>query len=238
MNDRVNEELLAAAAGERASSAIEQARGGAIIVATYEGQGYSFRADGWFNATEAAKRYGKDAHEWVRLPETKRYLAALERTYGKIPHVETSRARADRGGGTWLHPKLAVKFARWLDVDFEVWCDMLIDQILRGAPLPALEDRLTTAKERIPIHLVVPHIYARTGIFYPKIYIAISAAAGADNFPGMNLSGLARVLPPLLRIGGDSDTQDDWRLLYESGLGLKIAQTQLALDLHDPPAAD
>ena len=111
---------------------------GALITAEYEGKSYSFRADGWFNATEAAKRYGNDVHEWVRLPETKRYLAALERTYGKIPYVETSRARADRGGGTWLHPKLAVRFSRWLDVDFEIWCDMQIDKILRGEPLDTL----------------------------------------------------------------------------------------------------
>src|SRR5699024_12733709 len=44
-------------------------------------------------------------------------------TYGEIPYVKTSRARQDRGGGTWLHPKLAVVYARWLSVEFSVWCD-------------------------------------------------------------------------------------------------------------------
>lgn len=45
------------------------------------------------------------------------------------------RARAgapDTGGGTWLHPKLAVVFARWLNIDFAVWCDLHIDALLRG----------------------------------------------------------------------------------------------------------
>ena len=40
-----------------------------------------------------------------------------------------------RGGkfpGTWLHPKLAVAFARWLSPDFAVWCDARVDELLRG----------------------------------------------------------------------------------------------------------
>jgi len=226
MNARVSTELLAAAAGS------------ALITAEYQGKSYSFRADGWFNATEAAKRRGKDAHEWVRLPETKRYLAALERTYGKIPYVETSRARADRGGGTWLHPKLAVRFASWLDVDFEIWCDMLIDKILHGESLDVVDDRLTTAQDRISIHKAVPFIYERTGACYPEIYIAISAAAGADNFPGMTMAHLARVAPPLQRIRTESSTQADWDALHLSARALRGgAQLELAFaesPLYDP----
>ncbi|MCG9054846.1 KilA-N domain-containing protein [Laribacter hongkongensis] len=91
-----------------------------------------FNPDGWFNATLAAERFGKSPYEWQRLPETVRYMQALEIRYGKIPYVKTSRARADRGGGTWLHPKLAVRFAQWLDVDFAIWCDEQVDALIRG----------------------------------------------------------------------------------------------------------
>ncbi|MFJ4372718.1 KilA-N domain-containing protein [Pseudomonas japonica] len=103
-----------------------------IIPFDYEGQVVRFNADGWIHATEAAARFGKEPHEWLRLPDTERYFEGLQRRYGEIPYVKTSRARADRGGGTWLHPKLAVKFARWLSVDFEIWCDEQIDALLRG----------------------------------------------------------------------------------------------------------
>lgn len=107
-----------------------------IIPFDYEGQIVRFNADGWIHATEAAARFGKEPHEWLRLPDTERYLEGLQRRYGEIPYVKTSRARADRGGGTWLHPKLAVKFARWLSVDFEIWCDEQIDALLRGESKP------------------------------------------------------------------------------------------------------
>lgn len=100
-----------------------------IVPLDYEGQAVRFNGDGWINATEAAARFGKLPHEWLRLPETIAYLDALAK-YGKIPQLV--QAKRGRNGGTWLHPKLAVAFARWLSVDFAVWCDEQVDALLRG----------------------------------------------------------------------------------------------------------
>lgn len=101
-----------------------------IIQLGFQGREIEFTSEGWFSATKAAAGFGKSPNEWLRLPETTRYIEGLERKYGKIPYLKTTRGR---GGGTWLHPKLAVRFARWLDVDFEIWCDEQIDSIVRGA---------------------------------------------------------------------------------------------------------
>ena len=46
--------------------------------------------------------------------------------------VKTKAGAPIHGGGTWLHPKLAVFFARWLNVNFAVWADLHIDALLRG----------------------------------------------------------------------------------------------------------
>lgn len=100
-----------------------------IIERGYEGLMAQFTTDAWFNATVAAARFGRLPNEWLRLPETKEYLDALKRKYGKIPYLRTKRGN---NGGTWLHPKLAVPFARWLDIDFALWCDEQIDQLIRG----------------------------------------------------------------------------------------------------------
>lgn len=97
---------------------------------------YSFNLEGWFNATEAAKRFNQEVSEWLRLPSTVRYLEALGKALGSKPGFSRfDLVRAQRGGrspGTWLHPKLAVPFARWLDDDFSVWCDLQIDAIIRN----------------------------------------------------------------------------------------------------------
>lgn len=100
-----------------------------LITSEYDGQELSFNENGWFNATQAASKFNKSVHEWVRLPDTQKYLEALMRKYGKIPYLKTKRGN---NGGTWLHPKLAVRFAQWLDIDFALWCDEQIDHLLRG----------------------------------------------------------------------------------------------------------
>ena len=100
-----------------------------LITSQYNGVDCHFNDDGWFNATVAASRYNKSVHDWVRLPDTKKYLDALSRKYGKIPYLKT---KCGNNGGTWLHPKLAVRFTQWLDIDFSIWCDEQIDQLLRG----------------------------------------------------------------------------------------------------------
>ncbi len=81
--------------------------------------------------TKAAAHFGKDLSNFMRSPDTALYMETLEHS------VKTTVCIAKRGGapgnaGTWAHPKLAVFFARWLDVRFAVWCDMQIDDILHG----------------------------------------------------------------------------------------------------------
>jgi len=114
-----------------------------LIMSDYSGSAISFDEDGWFNATEAATRFGKRPNDWLSLDETKAYIEALtgllitsqngnyyDHKVTQNHFVKTRRGR--HGSGTWLHPKLAVAFARWLDVRFAIWCDLQIDQILRG----------------------------------------------------------------------------------------------------------
>ena len=69
--------------------------------------------------------------------------------------------------GTWLHPKLAVDFARWLDPKFAVWCDEQIEQILSGSP--KLETQ-TTIDERRGLVDAVKLLVARCGIDYSAAF--------------------------------------------------------------------
>ena len=105
-----------------------------LITRQFEGKTFTFREDGYFNMTKAAKEYGKRTAKFLELPSTKEYMEALEASVRKSdlkPLVETTRGNGNLPQvGTWGHPKLAVFFARWLDVRFAVFCDMVIDDIL------------------------------------------------------------------------------------------------------------
>ncbi|MCG7598867.1 KilA-N domain-containing protein [Halomonas sp. McH1-25] len=103
-----------------------------VVPFPYQGQTVRFNTDGWINATEIAKRYGKRLDRWLRTDETQEYIAALARHLNTPEKGDLIRTQRGRGGGTWLHPKLGVAFTRWIDVDFGVWADMQIDALLRG----------------------------------------------------------------------------------------------------------
>ncbi|WP_319237467.1 KilA-N domain-containing protein [uncultured Propionivibrio sp.] len=108
---------------------------------------FTFREDGYFNMTKAAAHFGKQLQHFWQNMDTWQYVESLAKLEGKISgipmsllpqdrcqavldlYIETKRGRS---GGTWAHPKLAIRFARWLDTDFEVWCDSIIEDILRG----------------------------------------------------------------------------------------------------------
>lgn len=103
--------------------------------------------------TKAAQHFGKDAHEFLRLPTTLEYTTALSKT-GNFPELkETQRGRY---GGTWAHPKLAIRFAQWLDVDFAVWCDLVIEDILTGKAEVTIvkpkESAVMALPNRLPSH--------------------------------------------------------------------------------------
>jgi hypothetical protein len=94
--------------------------------------------DAYINATQIAKAFGKLPNEWLRLVSTKEYILELQNALRANPVNQISELYFTKtgnsldGGGTWLHPKLAVTFARWLDVKFSIWCDMQIESLLKG----------------------------------------------------------------------------------------------------------
>lgn len=80
--------------------------------------------------TKAAQHYGKRLDNFMASPDTRDYIEALEQALNSSVCI-AKRGGAPGNGGTWAHPKLAVFFARWLDVRFAVWCDLMVDEILR-----------------------------------------------------------------------------------------------------------
>lgn len=115
-----------------------------VIPFDFEGRPVHLSSDGWLHATKIAERFGRKPSHWLDLDSTKEYIARLSARMAKsnagksgITLVSTRRGNSITSG-TWLHPKLAVKFACWLSVDFEIWANEQIDSLLRGTQ-PAME---------------------------------------------------------------------------------------------------
>lgn len=111
--------------------------------------------DGYVNATAMAKASGKEWFNYFKSDRATTYLEALSRNLQK---PVTSLYIAKPGEGTWIHPRVAVDFARWISPEFAVWMDTWFLEELEtrashvqdtqptAAPLPA--ERMLSALER------------------------------------------------------------------------------------------
>lgn len=80
------------------------------------------------NATAMCQVYGKRPVKWLELESTKRYISALQAKSEIRTLVDTRQGGLN--SGTWIHEKLILKLAQWLSVEFELWCDERIAELL------------------------------------------------------------------------------------------------------------
>ena len=79
--------------------------------------------DGYVNATAMAKANDKQWHDYWRTDRASEYLEALSAETG---FSVSNLCLTTKGGayqGTWVHPRVAVDFARWINARFAVWMD-------------------------------------------------------------------------------------------------------------------
>ena len=100
-----------------------------LVKAEYHDIAVTFTEDAWFNATTVAEQFEKRPVDWLNQDGTKEYVSALASLL-KCEPKSLLKTKRGNNGGTWMHPRLGVPFARWLDVRFGVWCDDQIYQIL------------------------------------------------------------------------------------------------------------
>ncbi|EOF9118694.1 KilA-N domain-containing protein, partial [Neisseria gonorrhoeae] len=156
----------------------------------------SFQENGYLNATAIAEQYDKRVGNYLRNERTQEYITALNE---RLFNPETrNRATAEnqlviikKGGndkksqGTWLHPKLAVDFARWLNPKFAVWCDEQIETLLNGNVSDGIKPAKTTADDRTGLRQAVAALVGRKGIDYSSAYSMIHQRFNVESVEGI-----------------------------------------------------
>ena len=84
------------------------------------------------NATQMAKPFGKRPNDYLSLPSTNELLRAITRKLCISDNqlVITKAGSPQNGGGTWMHEDVALDFAQWLSVDFRLWVNDRIKELL------------------------------------------------------------------------------------------------------------
>ena len=85
------------------------------------------KSDGYVNASELLKAHKvktgetKKFGDWLKTDRAKAYIDLVSIDVGipAIALIDSRKGGIGGGGGSWIHPKLAVAFATWLSVEFE-----------------------------------------------------------------------------------------------------------------------
>ena len=106
----------------------------------------------YINATEIGKQFNKRPSNWLKTAETKEYIDAVCRcsnmSNGELIEVKQGGSHQ----GTWLHNKLFIAYARWLNPIFAVECDNRIQSILEGNSLPQEQNILPVLVEMAKVN--------------------------------------------------------------------------------------
>lgn len=109
----------------------------ALVSRSWNGTPISRRiADGYVNATAMCKANKKRWSDYRESDRCQLYLDALSQTT-EIPVFDLIQSRQGHGGGTWVHPQVAVDLARWISAPFAVWMDgWFLESLQQAHPAP------------------------------------------------------------------------------------------------------
>jgi len=89
------------------------------------------------NATEMAKAFGKRVDDFTRLESSQKFISILSEKE-KDNHADVrdynfeNIINSNKKRGTYMNRKLAIYFAFWLDIEFQIWIIEVMDIILFG----------------------------------------------------------------------------------------------------------
>lgn len=85
----------------------------------------------YVSATDMAKSFGKRPNDYLALPSTNELINAITRKSGIAENQLVIIYRGGLNPGTWLHEDVALDYAQWLSMDFKLWCNDRIKELLR-----------------------------------------------------------------------------------------------------------
>ena len=139
------------------------------VAFAYKGMSIEFEVingEVFANATAMCQAFGKRPSKWLELDTTKRYIVALQAKSENRTLVETRHGGANPG--TWVHEKLILKLAQWLDVEFEIWCDERISEIIKAANEPEKDSNVLVLESHTKRPVQVSNSKAANGFSFAK----------------------------------------------------------------------
>lgn len=85
----------------------------------------------FLSATEMAKQFGKTPKDYFRTKAAQDFMSAISARLKCLPTEIVQVVNGGQNYGTWLQEDIALDFAQWLSIDFKLWCNDRIKELLR-----------------------------------------------------------------------------------------------------------
>ncbi|NEM96198.1 phage antirepressor KilAC domain-containing protein [Pontibacter burrus] len=143
-----------------------------LQVFQYQNHPITFNANGevMVNATQMAKPFGKRPNDFLRAEQTEGFIEALSDRYGISRNAIVQILQGGTTQGTWMHQKLALKFAGWLSPEFELWVYDRIEELLTTGKteLKPLSDDEMISRSLLLVHEKLKAAQQRTLLLEEK----------------------------------------------------------------------
>lgn len=167
-----------------------------LVVREYLGSRIEFKVINgmvYANANSMANGFGGSdkIKNWKVSPKTKEYAKALVNV-GKIKLGENHLVKNEdfninnifvseegRNGGTWIPEKMILNFAKYLNIEFEIWCDEQIETLIREGKVEIKSTK--KLEDKLPMEILTENgkalneLFTTIGLSIPKELIVATA---------------------------------------------------------------
>lgn len=191
---------------------------------------YQREIDGYINATQISKIHReftgerRDPNDWLRTETSKRAITKLSTVTGISIDDLVDVKQGGKYQGTWIHPRLAVRFAMWVNEEFSLQVEDWIHEWLSSANNPI---RLEADVDRVAIRDDLKDI--KRPALTDQVKIFLETAGQYDPKSKETRIFFGRVHNEL-NIVLTGEKAEDMRKRLESYLGKKITESELLRD--------
>lgn len=114
-------------------------------VYSYNGNDISFHSGSnniLVNATEMARPFNKTPKDYLRTQSSQDFIDALSKRQNCPLADLVQVVKGGNNAGTWLHEDIALDFAQWLNIDFKLWCNDRLKELLKHGATAVNPDNL------------------------------------------------------------------------------------------------
>lgn len=109
-----------------------------VSILRHEWNGHEVRQrsiDGYVNLTDMCRAEKRRAGDYLDLPSTQAYVAALAEDLGLLPDFLVIKKRG-RYGDTYVHPEISIDCAQWISMPFRIWANRTLRITIERAAIP------------------------------------------------------------------------------------------------------